>query len=188
MSAPTRAGTRDRAAAIIAAHTGNPDQANAIADQLAADGLLAPEPAPAAVCRTPVVVRPPSKIEQTIARRTTRQSCSWPAKAAYNPDVPAEMAVIERRRGPGMKLYPCGCGWHHLGHPAQDDRPEPPPLPDGSPIVWARERRRVVLVNGAGQPQSEGVAESYCDSPTLRVRVNGQLVTWVADLARPAPS
>lgn len=183
MTAPTCSTVQDRAAAVALAVLGDGDLAAAVAVALGEAGLLAADPPQ----RGPAVVavRPPSRIEQTIARRTVRQSCGWPSKAAYNPAVPAEAEVIERRRGAGMSLYRCGCGWHHLGHDADLEGPPPPPLPAGSPIVWAREKRHVELVNGAGVVEAAGVAESYCDVPTMRVRVNGDLVTWVADLVRP---
>jgi hypothetical protein len=189
VSAPSLTPVRDRAITVVLAqldhgHDTPETLAAAIVDDLIGAGII-PTPPPAVA--VPVQVRPPSPTEETIARRTSRRSCRFPWKAAYNPDKPAEKAIIQRRTGPGMTLYRCGCGWSHLGHPDDTDRPAAPPLPEGNPIVWAMEKRNVVLVNGAGQVQARGIAESFCDAPTLCVRVGDRLVTWRADMTRTAP-
>jgi hypothetical protein len=138
--------------------------------------------------------RPAAPETQRVRSRTNRTACRWPRKDAYNPEDPAEARLAARRTRPGMALYLCGCGWHHLGNLPIDPKVPAAPIPrvdlepgEGGPIAWAQQRRRVTLVTGQGQVHAVGEVLAYIDAPTVQVRLaDGRVIPWRLDLTVPA--
>lgn len=125
---------------------------------------------------------------ERVKARGSAAGCPRPDKAAYDISNEHEQRLAERRRSRGIDLYMCVCGWSHLGHPPAVEVPDAPALPD-DPMLWARDRRKVVLFTGGGGVQAEGQVVAYHHDPTVQIRtVDGRVIAWRADLARPVAS
>lgn len=114
--------------------------------------------------------------------RADRGPCDHPEKKAYDPTDLHELRVVERRRRPGAVLYPCRCGWSHLGATPATVAPSPP-MPE-VPAVWATQRRTVALINGSGDVIAVGRVVSHEHAPTVQVETDRRRVTWRADMIR----
>lgn len=146
-----------------------------------------PLPGLAAIASTVAAAPVPPERQDAITRvasRMDRKGCPTPEKrAAYNPTDREEQRLADRRRKPGQMLYPCDCGWHHLGTPLAL-RVDPQPMPD-EPITWARMSRQVALLTGCGDIHVVGRVVRYEADPTVVVETaDGKRVPWRADLAR----
>lgn len=145
--------------------------------------LNAPPTVPVAVVRAVVI---PEQRRQAIARidsRAGRAGCYHPEKKAYDVADREELIIADRRRKLDSVLYPCPCGWSHLGATPASVQ-DTPPLPD-EPALWARDRRQVCLVNCHGDVIAVGRVLLHEHDPTVQVETDDRRrITWRADRIR----